>query len=112
MALEEEGVKLIAEGSNAFGADMKAATKAVDGFGVETKKAADLIQDAAGRWRTSTGRFATDAEKAAQGIEVIAPAAKKAGDGYCVVTKGGVTGVFYLFPRGIGAPGIVVVWEP
>jgi hypothetical protein len=45
-------------------------------------------------------------------IDEAIAAAKRAGDGYCVVTKGGVTGVFYLFPRGIGAPGIVVVWEP
>ena len=80
MALEQAGVQLIASGASAFDADMKSATKAVDSFGVETKKAADLIQDAAGRWRTASGKFATDAEKAAAGVAKVTPAAKKAGD--------------------------------
>lgn len=80
MALEESGVKLVAQGSAGFDADLKGASKAVDTFGASANKAADLIQDAAGRWRTASGKFATDAEKAAAGVETIAPAAKKAGD--------------------------------
>lgn len=78
--MEEAGVKLVAQGADAFEADVKSAAKAVDGFGTETKKAADLVQDAAGRWRTASGKFASDAEKAAAGVEAIAPAARKAGD--------------------------------
>jgi TP901 family phage tail tape measure protein len=78
--MEESGVKLIAQGASAFDADLKSATKAVDGFGREAQKSAGLVQDAAGRWRTASGRFASDAEKAAAGVATVAPAAKKAGD--------------------------------
>lgn len=78
--MEQAGVQLVAQGAAAFGADMKTAEKAVDGFGASATKTAGLVQDAAGRWRTATGRFASDAEKAAAGVAKIIPAAKGAGD--------------------------------
>lgn len=80
MALEQAGVQLVAQGAAAFDTDMASASKAVAGFGAAADKSAVLAQDAAGRWRTSTGRFATDAEKAAAGVAPLPTAAKAAGD--------------------------------
>lgn len=78
MALEEAGVKLIAQGSTAFDADMKSATKAVDGFGAETKKSLELVQDSMGFWHDASKGVVHDAQKVAAGIETIVPATKDA----------------------------------
>ncbi len=95
MALEEAGVQLIADGVSQYVSGMKkvddanagftksvdAAVKASESLGDAAMKAAGLTQDAAGRWRTTSGRFASDAEKAAAGIATVGTSAEETGRG-------------------------------
>ncbi len=90
MALQQAGVELVAKGLSGFTGDMAKSNAAVADFGKDGQKAMDalgqsvdnaskLTQDAAGHWRTSTGRFASDAEKAAAGVATVGDAATKTG---------------------------------
>lgn len=67
-------VAIIFEGQDKTGAALAGVEAGIQGVTDKTKAAvvaSDLWQDSAGKWRNSLGQFATDAEKAAAGIESI-----------------------------------------
>jgi len=67
-------VAIIFEGTNNTGAaiaDVERGLTKIDAGLKKTTQSYDLWQDSAGKWRNSLGQFATDAEKAAAGIESI-----------------------------------------
>jgi TP901 family phage tail tape measure protein len=101
MALPESGFKLIAQNAAVFIADMDRAGTASEAFAdavtatssqvahAQTAQdravanAAGMYQDAAGKWRTASGQFASSAEKAAAGIiDSSDDVAKQGGKGY------------------------------
>lgn len=98
MALKRSGLELVAENNAQYLAALQADEQATRGLDNATEAAArsiseslgdidaavkdtgDLYQDAAGKWRNASGRFASDAEKAAHGIDAIPKATKDAAD--------------------------------
>ncbi len=71
-------VKVTSEGDDSGAKKVEAGLKAV---GQEAKRAGELYQDAAGKWRNATGQFATNAEIAAAGINKSGKAATTAFSG-------------------------------
>lgn len=73
-------VAIIFEGQDKTGAALAGVEAGIQGVTDKTKAAvvaSDLWQDSAGKWRNSLGQFATDAEKAAAGIESVGENGKK-----------------------------------
>lgn len=90
MADLSKTVSIIFQGVNSLGGvlsgingDLDKTQAELGATGEKAKQAGDLWQDAAGRWRNATGQFASDAEKAAAGVESIS----KSGSGLDAVVN-------------------------
>lgn len=91
-AAEMTAVESAAKRVGAAGGDLGGVSRGMEDIGRSSEGAArsmGLSQDAAGRWRNELGQFATDAEKAAAGIENVdrktdaaGRSSRSAGDGF------------------------------
>jgi hypothetical protein len=74
MADASKTVSIIFEGENKTGAALASIEQGLAGIDSAAAKATttgNLWQDAAGRWRNEAGQFASNAEKAAAGIDEL-----------------------------------------
>ena len=84
--LEEIGVKFVSENEEAFKRSIKGAGDAVDNLGLH-------FDEAANRWRTSSGQFATNAEMVSAGVKRMADDGKSNINGWQAALTGAFTAV-------------------
>lgn len=84
MADVSKTISVIFQGEDRISPAVAAASTGIEKFeksALGATKAGDLFQDSAGRWRNATGQFATDAQKAAAGLDTLGVSAGKTSTG-------------------------------